>query len=298
MFHKLIMKNKSVPFLMASLFLGSAVIFPGVAEAIVIGEGSIDWNWTDASRPDGGLFPHTSGGPFGRILETKQTPPESSDTTFYFDSDYDSSGSVGDSTVTAKRTPSDNTIPGDHSEGTFTAKTNDPNISVRAQYGFGEYFNWYDLVLPGISVDYAFQGMTDSENDELFFVLQFALTLYGRYVDVDPGGVSTYGWDVVTLYSDYDGDPSNGENLIFEALGANQEIDESGTKIFVGELSALDYLDQDKTYDIISWFGEYDFGGYGVDYTNDEPPVAPEPTTLALMGLGLAGIGWKRRKAA
>ncbi len=29
-----------------------------------------------------------------------------------------------------------------------------------------------------------------------------------------------------------------------------------------------------------------------------ELEVIPEPTTLALMGLGLAGIGWKRRKAA
>ena len=31
--------------------------------------------------------------------------------------------------------------------------------------------------------------------------------------------------------------------------------------------------------------------------TRDSGPI-PEPTTLALMGLGLAGIGWKRRKAA
>jgi len=34
----------------------------------------------------------------------------------------------------------------------------------------------------------------------------------------------------------------------------------------------------------------------GVDY--DHNSSIPEPTTLALMGFGLAGIGWMRRKAA
>lgn len=36
---------------------------------------------------------------------------------------------------------------------------------------------------------------------------------------------------------------------------------------------------------------------YGLFDAKVQVPV-PEPTTLALMGLGLAGIGWKRRKAA
>ncbi len=36
----------------------------------------------------------------------------------------------------------------------------------------------------------------------------------------------------------------------------------------------------------------------GIDNVTLHAASVPEPTTIALMGLGLAGIGWKRRKAA
>ncbi|MCH8895261.1 MAG: PEP-CTERM sorting domain-containing protein [Proteobacteria bacterium] len=42
--------------------------------------------------------------------------------------------------------------------------------------------------------------------------------------------------------------------------------------------------------------GSYNFGGFSIDNLNDSPTTVPEPGTLALLGIGLFGMGWARRR--
>jgi len=67
---------------------------------------------------------------------------------------------------------------------------------------------------------------------------------------------------------------------------------------FLGDVYSGGYADWTEGPITSSWFwtasSPYDLAFRAV-FSGEQ---IPEPTTLALMGLGLAGIGWKRRKAA
>jgi len=93
---------------------------------------------------------------------------------------------------------------------------------------------------------------------------------------------------------------NGGDNYPFRALGLTDYeniVDETGTTISYQQ-ALFDYLSNERGLDGVVRAADYPTAGEGRIVASAVAPTVPAPAALALFGLGIAGIAFRRRRAA
>jgi|GEM_PF-4536521 len=165
---------------------------------------------------------------------------------------------------------------------------NNPGLIATAlSLGMGNPFRFLGpfVELPEFSYSFNVNGTKQFESEFIGAAVQLEL----GYVYYDDAAAR---WVDVRMYSDY-GDYGYGfrDNWVYQISdsgNSNLSFSESGIRTFNG----FSTLDQQERF----WFIEYGFSAVGLADNGNDGASVPEPATLVLLGLGLAGLYLARRR--
>ncbi|MCW8928838.1 MAG: PEP-CTERM sorting domain-containing protein [Gammaproteobacteria bacterium] len=257
------------------IFYGVILSFPNVAMSTVVGSGNMS-----LQLPSGGTV-------YSRYNYTNRqyaqlSDSNLSDVTAYLDPNYSNVTSNGSSTVSGSYDSSSAT-----QSFSFEANSSVPSSSNMGTVSVDLFAStFYTGTLSSFSYAYDFLGTKDTVSDLLWLTIQMEIA----YLD------SNNNW--VNVYSDYtphdyapglDGSQIWRTKMVRLRDQTNTGINTSGIVDF-GDFSS---------YGVQRWALRYDFMGGGRDTEGEDqnPASIPEPATIALMSLGLVGIGYRRKKA-